>query len=226
MSESLFIAIEGGDGSGKGTQANLLTSHLKKRGREVLKLSFPQYEKPSSYFATEYLNGNYGGINEVHPDLASLAFALDRFAAKPTILEALQGGQDIILDRYVASNLAHQGAKIDVEANRHSFYERIMNTEFNILGIPKPTHSIVLLVPPEQSQLNVDKKAERTYTTKKRDIHEVDKNHLALAKANYEQLCQLFPNEFIPINCMDGEKMRSIADIHSQILEIIEDLYK
>jgi thymidylate kinase len=78
-------------------------------------------------------------------------------------------------------------------------------------------------VPSDIAQQNVDKKdaAARSYTTKKRDIHEADANHLEKAKANYEELCMLFPDEFVAVNCMDSEgNLRSIDDIQQEIRRI------
>lgn len=216
---SNFIAIEGGDGSGKATQTEILRAYIADElKKKVTKVSFPRYGEPSAYYVERYLNGAYGGIKDVHPDLAALAYALDRFAAKPAIESALHDPHHIVIsDRYMGSNLAHQGAKIDDAEERHAFYERTLNTEYEILGIPRPSRNIVLLVPSQISQENVDKKAARSYTTNKRDLHEADADHLEKAKRNFEELCILYPDEFIAIDCMQGDHMRSIDDIQADI---------
>lgn len=218
-----FIAVEGGDGSGKGTQTENLHEYMtSKLGRLVTKLSFPQYGTPPAYYAERYLNGEYGGINDVHPDLASLAYAIDRYAAKPQIESALTDPAHLVLtDRYVGSNVAHQGAKIDDTSERHAFYERTLHTEYEILGIPRPSKNIVLLVPSSIAQENVDKKSARSYTSLKRDIHEADADHLEKAKRNYQELCELYPEEFLPIDCMDGDRLRTIEDIQAEIRTIL-----
>ncbi len=225
MTERAFenlIAIEGGDGSGKGTQTEILRRYATETlGRDVMKKSFPQYGQPSAYFAGSYLDGKYGQINQVHPDLASLTYAVDRFAANQDLREHLAKPNSLcILDRWVASNLAHQGAKIDNADDRQTFYERILELEYGILQIPKPKINIVLIMPTNLAQANVDKKdaAARSYTTKQRDIHEADPDHLEKAKANYEELCRLYPEEFTAIQCVDdGGVMRSIDDIQREI---------
>ncbi len=224
MVAGLFVAIEGGDGSGKGTQTALLVDYLEKElNKTVFKVSFPRYDKPSGYYVGRYLDGDYGTADEVPADLASLAYALDRYAASAEINEVLhKPGSVVVADRYVASNLAHQGTKFHDEASRRAYYERMKNTEYAILGIPKPTINIVLIMPTELAQANVDKKDARLYTAKKRDIHEADASHLDRAKANYEELCELYPDEFTAIQCVNSDgAMRSIDDIQQEIRTIL-----
>ena len=219
----LFITIEGGDGSGKGTQSELLEKVLRnKYKKDVLKISFPRHGQPSAYYVGKFLNGEYGGINDVHPDLASLPYALDRHAASQEIVDHLKRPNSIVIsDRYLGSNLAHNGSKFRNQKERLEYYERQMETELGILKIPKPELNIVLLVDTEVAQKNVDKKAPRTYTTKKRDIHEADPKHLDHTKAAYQELCKLYPDFYTAINCMESGKMRSIEAIHSDILELV-----
>lgn len=221
----LFIAIEGGDGSGKGTQSELLLDYAKDElKKNVLKVSFPRYGHASAEYVEKYLNGQYGGVDDVSADLASLAYALDRYAAKNDILGYLGSDEGMVIaDRYVASNLAHQGTKFNNDADRHAYYDRMLQTEYKILGIPRPDINIVLIMPTNLAQGNVDKKDARTYTDKKRDIHEADPNHLEKAKTNYEELCRLYPDEFIAVQCVDkAGTMRSIDEIQSEIRSIIK----
>lgn len=216
-----FIAIEGGDGSGKATQAKLLAEFARQQGYDVLEISFPRYGNDSAYYVERYLNGHYGESSDVPAELGTLPYALDRFAAKSEIEAHLAKDNSLVIsDRYMASNLAHQGAKLSSAQERLEFYRRTMLTEYNILGIPRPSKNIVLLVPASVSQSNVDKKATRDYTTAKRDIHEADTSHLEKAKANYEELCQIFPQEFTAIECMDQQQLRSIDDIQKVVREL------
>lgn len=220
----LFVAIEGGDGSGKGTQAEILRDYVANElKRPVTKLSFPRYGERSAYYAEQYLNGNYGAAIDVHPDLAALAYAIDRYAERPALERLLEDDDRIVIaDRYQGSNLAHQGSKIDDEAERLAFYERTLHTEYEILGIPRPMKNIVLLVPSNTAQANVDRKQARSYTSLKRDVHEADADHLDKTKRNYEELCRLYPQEFIAVDCMnDSVTMRSIDDIQQEIRSII-----
>ena len=219
-----FIAIEGGDGSGKATQSKLLAEYLREQGSDVLETDFPRYGEASAYYVERYLNGAYGGPDDVPAELGSLPFALDRYAAKKEIIEHLKKPNSIVIsNRYVASNLAHHGTKLSDPTERKAFYERTMTTEYEVLGIPRPDQNIVLIVPADLAQANVDKKDVRSYTSLKRDIHEADANHLELAKANYEELCGLYPDEFTAIKCTENEKMRPIEAIQQDIRALLED---
>lgn len=221
----LFIAIEGGDGSGKGTQTTKLVERARNEGVEVMQFTFPRYEQASARYVTRYLNGEYGEANEVHPDLASLPFVLDRVVAAeqlrkflyvptPSLASTCRLGAT---DRYTDSNCAHQGTKIDSFEERKRFYQEIRELEYEILGLPKPDMVFTLLVPTDIAQSNVDKKSARSYTTLKRDIHEKDSSHLDKAKRNYQELMELYPDDHTAIDCIEDGKMRSIEDIHEEL---------
>lgn len=219
-----LIVIEGGDGSGKATQTKLLAEYLESIGYDVLSFSFPQYGKSSALFVERYLNNKYGNAVDVPADLASLPFAIDRLAATEDISRHLNKDNSIVLlDRYTGSNMAHQGTKFDNDSDRHSYYREIMDIEYGILGVIEPDINIVLLLPAETAQANIDKKSARTYTDKRRDGHEADANHLDKTRRNYKELSDLYPDKFTPIDCMlgDGSGQRSIDDIQQEIRQLI-----
>src|SRR3954452_20357395 len=108
----LLLAIEGIDGAGKGTQAARLAETAAERGHSVASFSFPLYDdNPFSRAVADYLNGEFGGAGEVHPELAALLYAGDRFHARPQLVEAIRDHDLVVCDRYVGSNMAHQGGK-------------------------------------------------------------------------------------------------------------------
>lgn len=217
-----FIAIEGGDGSGKTTQADLLVEYLKSAGKKVYRQKFPRYGLDSAYYVEQYLNGAYGQTDDVPADLGVLPYAIDRYAAGSEIRAILEDPEAVLIcDRYMGSNLAHQGAKVPDAKVRQEFYKRTLKTEYDVLGIPQPDINIVLLVPAKIAQVNVDNRPDREYTDKKRDIHEADVGHLEKAKANYEELCRLYPEEFTAIDCMQGEELMPIDIIQDKIRALI-----
>jgi len=223
----LLFAIEGGDGSGKGTQAELTREYIQNQlGRHVLKESFPRYGQESARYVERYLNGNYGdGPDALPPEVAGMLFAVDRMAGTEEIASWLQEHPDgiAVLDRYLGSNLAHQGAKILDTAERHAFYEELQSYEYNVLHMLKPDVNIVLLVPSLVAQQNVDQKNARGYTDKKRDIHEADAEYLDRVKACYEELCKLYPEQYKAITCVDESgAMRSREDIQQDIRTVLK----
>lgn len=219
-----FISIEGGDGSGKATQAKLLGEHATALGLNVKMMSYPQYDKPTGKIVGNYLDGQYGEANSVHADLASLPYSLDRYEGSFETRAHLALPDSFVgTDRYVLSNLAHQGTKFEHKDDRLAFYDRILQLEFGLLNIPRPRINILLLVPVDLAQLNVDSKdaSTRSYTDRKRDVHEADPLHLERAKANYEELALLYPDEIISLRSTDRDgNMRSRESVAKDIRAI------
>lgn len=222
MNKGVFIVIEGSDGSGKGTQYNIISQRLKDAGYNIATYDFPQYDQESSYFVREYLNGNYGSADELGAYGPSLFFALDRFHAAQNIKKDLDEGKIVLANRFIGSNLAHQGQKIHDDSERTKYYDWLYGIEFDILGIPKPDLNIVLLVPADIAQKLVDLKEQRNYTEKKRDIHEADLNHLSRAVAAYEQLCDQFPDQFTAIQGTKNGELLTIEDTTELIWSALE----
>jgi dTMP kinase len=219
-----FVVVEGTDGSGKGTQFKLLAERLENEGYDVETFDFPQYEKPSSYFVREYLNGKYGGLSDVGPYTASLFYALDRFEAANRLRQALDDGKVVLANRYVGSSMAHQGTKFTHAEERRGYFIWLDNLEFEMLRIPRPDFSFVLRVPPEIAQRLVDQKEERSYTKKKRDLHEADLGHLQKAAEVYDDMCQLFPKDFLRVDCTRGDSLMDIQSIHEILWQKIEPI--
>lgn len=220
-----FIVIEGIDGSGKATQLKNLKEYLEGRNIEVATFDFPQYEKPSSHFVRQYLNGVYGHFSEVGPYRASILFALDRHDAKKEIESALASGKVAISNRYVASNMAHQGSNIKNDIERKKYFEWVDDLEFNILGIPRPDLNIILHVEAAAGQNLVDKKNSREYIQgKKRDMLEADLDHLRRTEKTYQELASLFNNHFATVECMRSGAIMSPEEIHQAILKKVETI--
>lgn len=217
-----FIVIEGTDGSGKGTHTALLVDWLRAEGREVLPVEFPRHSQPSAYFVDQYLSGAYGDLAQTDSYRGSLFYALDRFDASFTIRSALAQGTYVIADRYVGSNMAHQGGKIDNPIERKKYFEWNDHLEYDILGIPRPNLNIVLNMPAAQAQQFVDQKVQRNYIKEgNRDIHEDDLDHLSRAEQTYTHMCELFPAAFTKIDCHDGKHVRPIDDIQADIRALV-----
>jgi dTMP kinase len=212
-----IIAIEGIDGSGKNTQSRLLVENLKKQGLDVEFLGFPCYG--DTFFGKEigfYLNGDFGGLNEVHPKLASILYAGDRLEKKPFIEQTLAAGKILVIDRYVSSNIAHQGAKMQGE-QRQALCEWLNELEYEVYGLPKPTLNVLLNMDVISSTSLVLKKDARDYTDKKQDLHEADGDYMSKVAHVYHQLSH--GDDWYRVECINDGKIRSIEDISAEILK-------
>lgn len=227
-----FFVFEGIDGSGKSTQAGLLTESLRRRGYKVEKTDFPQYGKKSAGLVEEYLNGKYGSAEEVGPYRASIFYACDRYDASFQIKKWLKEGRIIISDRYVASNIGHQGGKIKNKQERLKYFKWLYNLEYEIFKIPKPNFTFILKTSPEFSLKLAHKITEkekkrkrRSYLgSKKRDIHEKDRKHLAGALGSYLHAAKEFPKEFKVVECIERRKLLSPETIHQKVLKITKKI--
>jgi len=220
----IFIVIEGSDGSGKGTQFELLHKRLQDAGHEVEVFDFPRYDHTSSYFVKRYLNGEYGSAAKVNPYTASLFYALDRYEAAPDIRKALNDGKVVLSNRYVGSNMAHQGSKFAEPVEKRSFFVWEDSLEFQLLNIPRPDLNLFLRVPAEVSYNLIAQKDARKYTARTHDEHEADINHLKQSVATYDLLCQLFPRDFKAIDCAPLGRLLSIKEIADNIWDVVNPL--
>lgn len=211
-----LIVIEGIDGSGKGTQAQQLTERLSVTGRRVQLLSFPRYrETLFGHAVGDFLNGRFGQLNEVHPFLASVLYAADRFESKSVLTDALQQSDVVVCDRYVPSNLAHQGAKLN-GAERDELLRTIERIEFDVFALPRPSLVVLLDVPVEIAQRNIAAKKPRSYTEKAADLQEVDAEYLQRVRDVYLQLASTEQKWRRVESASDGQQ-RSIAEIGDDI---------
>lgn len=221
-----LIVIEGSDGSGKTTQFKLLAERLKAAGYDVAVFEFPRYDKTSSHFIKQYLNGNYGSATKVSPYTASLFYALDRYEASKDIRLALQAGKVVLCDRYVGSNMAHQGAKFDDVAEQRGFFVWEDNLEFQLLDIPRPDTNLFLRVPADVSYelMQNQSREKRNYTSSVRDEHEADIEFMKKSVATFDLLCKLFPKDFQAIECSKNDHLLSIPEISNLIWQRIQPL--
>ncbi|HEL4244405.1 dTMP kinase [Stenotrophomonas maltophilia] len=211
-----LITIEGIDGSGKGTQAKLLADELSARGIATKLYSFPSYN--STFFGREvgaYLRGEFGTIDEVHPKLASVLFAGDRFEKKEQIERDLANGRIVICDRYTNSNIAHQCAKMN-RTNHPEFINWIQTLEYEVLGLPRPDRIFFLDIPPEIARTLVLKKSERDYTASKEDIHEESYSYIEKVHEAYRNLSHL--EDWTVIECMRMGEVLSINEINRKLI--------
>lgn len=146
-----FIVIEGSNGSGKQTQATMLTQYFKNVGYKALMISFPNYDNEGCTPVKMYFSGAFGA-NAMDMDAyqSSVLFAVDRLTTLKTI--NLEEFDFIVFDRYTHSNLVHQANKIQDTKLINDFLKYWTDFEFNKLKLPRADMVCYLDVPFEISQ--------------------------------------------------------------------------
>ena len=219
MNGTLFF-IEGVDGSGKATQTDLLYQALQKQDKPVRKVSFPNYDSPSSSLIKMYLNGEFGSDPQsVNAFATSVFFAVDRFASfRKDWQPFYENGGIVIADRYVTSNLVHQAGKIAEAAEKERYVHWLSDLEYNIFGLPRPDCVIFLDMPPAYS-LRLRQQRNTLKQGLTQDIHEADQQYLQQAYENATAIAQ--HQQWHRINCVANDQIRSIEEIHTEIMQLI-----
>lgn len=209
-----LIVIEGLDGSGKGTQTELLYKKLKEKNTNITKLTFPDYNNPSSSLVKLYLDGSFGSKPEdVNSYAASTFYSVDRVASYLQFWQKdYKNGNIILADRYSTSNIIYQMSKMN-KSEYDDFINWLEDFEYNKLEIPKPDLVIYLDVLPEISQKLLLKR----YNGKeeKKDLHE--KNIEFLNQCRKSALYAADKLNWKVISCVDNGKIKSIDSIFNEI---------
>lgn len=221
MSTGKLIVIEGLDGSGKATQTKLLCEHLIKSGKNICKLSFPDYNEPSSALVKMYLNSEFGSSPEdVNAYAASSFYAVDRYASyKKFWKQKYENGQIIIADRYTTSNAIYQLGRLDKNL-WDGYINWLEDYEYNKLELPRPDLVIYLDMPVEISQKFMTKRYEGDET--KKDIYE--KNISFLNKCRNTSLYAAEKLGWKVVSCSENGVPKTIETISRVINSLIEEV--
>lgn len=224
MTRGLFLCLEGGDGSGKGTQHLLLVKKLQSTATPLLQVDFPRYGEASAKPVEWLLNSEFGDPTQLDPRLASLPFAIDRQVASPEILRALNVGKLVLANRFTASNMAHHGAKFADRQKRISFFNWLHDFEHQTMGIPEPDYHFVLHVPAAIARERILQKATRSYTAEKFDGLEVNLEYQQRVEQTYLDLAETFPDKFGLVECVEDTYQRTPQEIHEEIWSRVQEL--
>lgn len=172
-----MIVIEGLDGSGKATQAQLLSEYLESKGYETYSLDLPYYNDPSSTLVKMYLAGEMGDKpSDVNAYAASTFYAVDRYASYKKHWEKEYNSNKItVANRYTTSNASHQMTKLS-EDEWDNYLDWLFEFEYRKIGIPEPDCVIYLDMPVDISQKLLLKRY--SGDADKKDVHERDVQYL------------------------------------------------
>ncbi len=174
---SKIIVIDGLDGSGKATQAELLRKYIEAKGYETYTLDLPYYNDPSSTLVKMYLGGELGSNpSDVNAYAASTFYAVDRYASFKKYWEKEYNSDKIIVaNRYTTSNACHQMTKLPKE-QWDEYLAWLFEFEYKKMGIPKPDLVIFLDMAVDISQKLLSGRYDGDES--KKDVHERDVQYL------------------------------------------------
>lgn len=230
--ETHLIVIEGTDCSGKETQTKSLVSHLEQQGRKVKRYSFPMYDTPTG----RIIGGPYLGKKQicdgwfpetapnVDPTVSSLYYAADRLYNMPKIQDDLDNGYDVILDRYLYSNMAHQGGKIEDIEERNKKYEWLYDFEVGFLHELVPDIRIFIHMPLEGARILKESRVEDL------DQNEADDKHLINAERAYIEVAEKYDFKTIEAirdtnSPITRENIKTIDEINNEINNYIDEQF-
>lgn len=206
-----LLVIEGTEGSGKETQADLLVKRLNEMGEKAVKMRFPMYDTPTGKIIYEHIlnkDGNSYFDEEVDPKALSLYYAADRVNNIGKINELLDKGVHVVLDRYVESNMAYQASKFEDVKDKVNMIFWMEQLEFNLLDLPRPDKVIFLFLP-YQYRPFVGEVADSKY-------HNIEMTYHLLSRRY----------DFGVVSCINDDKLKDINSISDEVLEYVKNIIK
>ena len=206
--KGVFLTFEGGDGTGKSTQADVLAEYLSSRGRKVCRVHEPGGTALGEKIRTLLLSHE-------QDDMVPLAELFLYEAARAQVVEkvikpAIARGEAVICDRFTDSTVAYQGYGRELGAECVS--------QLNALATADcfPDRTILLVL---------DKDQARSRVVARSADGQGDRMESAGAAFNTRML-----NGFVAIAAADPERVRrvdasgSIEDVHRRVLSQVADL--
>lgn len=204
-----LIVIEGTDGSGKGTQLQLLLNYLNKKQISYASFDFPQYGKTFfGDFAGRFLNGEFGHFSRINPYLASFPYAADRWQVKDQLWKAITDKRLVICNRYTPS-VIYQAVKVK-PTQRKVFLKWAETLEYKVFGIPRPDLVFFLYVPLVFAQTLIAKKKKDQYEKNTKYLKKVESMYLETVNTN---------KSWVKIDCVKNNKILPPEIIHQKILD-------
>ncbi len=214
-----MIVIDGLDGSGKATQAEILKNRLTEKGYGIFSLDLPYYDDPSSTLVKMYLAGEFGDKpGDVNCFAASTFFGADRYASYKKHWEKEYNSDKIVVaNRYTTSNACHQMTKLS-ESEWDSYMDWLFDFEYNKLGIPEPDCVIFLEMPVEISQQLLSKRYGGDEN--KKDVHERDTYYLSDCYKAATYAAEKLGWE--TVHCSRDGKVKTPEEISDEVFGIVE----
>lgn len=226
INKSIVISFEGTDCSGKETQSKALEKKLRKEGILAIRFAFPDYDSPTGKIVGGPLLGkeaiSKGWFPEtsanMNPYLWSLYLAADRYYHKNEIINYLNKGYIVILDRWVESNMGIQSAKIEEKEKRIEFINWEEKLEYEMLKLPKPDLTFFLYMPFSYGKKLRENKKEAL------DENERNEDFQKRTVESYLELAKM--KDFKTIDCVKENQIRKVSDIEEEIYQYVINVMK
>jgi dTMP kinase len=202
----LFLAFEGGEGTGKTTQARLISIWLREQGFDVVMTHEPGATKVGMRLRALLLDTAHAGMS---PHAEALMYAADRAEHVASVIEpALARGSVVITDRYTDSSLAYQGTGRGLRGSD------IAQLNSWATGGRVPDLTIVLDMPPEAGLGRRTRSADRLEAEPVEFHRRVRAGFLALVRAE--------PSRYLVVDATQPVELIS-QQIKDRIREILPD---
>jgi dTMP kinase len=199
----LLLALEGGEGAGKSTQARLLAIWLREQGYDVVATHEPGATKVGMRLRALLLDNTHAGLS---PRAETLMYAADRAEHVAAVIRpALERGSIVVTDRYVGSSLAYQGA------GRRLSVSEVAGLNGWATGGLMPDLTILLDLPPMEGLMRRESSADRLEAEPAEFHQRVRAGFLALADDEPERYLVL-------------DATRPPAEISREIQERVREL--
>lgn len=206
MTGGLWVTFEGGDGSGKTTQAGLLEEWLRESGRTVVRTREPGGTEVGNLIRDIVLHHR----GDIAPRAEALLYAADRAHHVATLVRpSLERGEVVIQDRYLDSSVAYQGAGRVLDA------DEIRRLSLWATGGALPDLTVLLDLDPvaARRRLDADDKPFDRLEAEKADFH-------ARVRSAYLSLAAAEPSRFLVLDAA-----APIAAIASEIRDRVTSLW-
>lgn len=190
--EIRMYVLEGSDGTGKGTQIDL----LRKKFPDAVFLKYPTRD-------FQVLNDYLEKKVELNPKALFLLFLSDIANGQEKIRRAEEEGRMVILDRYVFSTIAYELDSVD-----YGQAKKIIES----INFIKPQKVILLDISPEESQ-------KRKKAQKELDRYESDMKYLGKVRSNF---LKLYEERFLCGNWVKVDASKSVDAVYEDILGALD----
>jgi dTMP kinase len=216
---SLLVAIEGGDGAGKATAAAVVAARLEADGQARDGAVLPPLCRDRRRLGAGRASRRAAAA-PVTAQAAAVLYALDRLESRPALLDAMARHDVVVLDRYIASNLAYQGAQAGDAAADLMRWAWALETE--TFALPAPDLQVYLETPVDVARDLIGRKRQRSYTDQTYDQYEADAGLQARVRENYAALAASgWAGRWVTVRTTAGAVLRTPEDIAGEIVDIV-----